>query len=384
MKERVLKAFPVVIYLIAVAFLAYVTEESIALVLLGMMPALIHLFVLLYFDPNHKENHVIVFLSPLVLSTLFLLMWKTGIDPTVTNMDGPTVAFLNVLLGYVMMLFFIRRKPKKIIRTEVKTIIKKRVKEDEEEIKKLRTSIRHYAQQLHAVQRHAKVTEAEMQPLRNAINNYQARIGADQEELRRLREMLTNYELELSTTRQDAEIHKRRTGPLKETIQKYEQRVDADSSELERLRQLVDQYAHELQLTREELGKNLRSIEDKCKAINFAIGRVYADKKGGSKTIREKLKISSDLYNRFSEMIQDDDIENKEFVLILKDIIKKLNQMEHKEKDVVKVKKARVKVDRKVGDSVLTVLDTNDNDPVNDYHAEAKAICKKLIELLNS
>ena len=39
-------------------------------------------------------------------------------------------------------------------------------------------------------------------------------------------------------------------------------------------------------------------------------------------------------------------------------------------------------VQRKFNDTVLDFLERNDNDPIKDYHAEAKLICTKLISLV--
>ncbi|HII71417.1 TPA: hypothetical protein HA265_01540, partial [Candidatus Woesearchaeota archaeon] len=105
--QKIRRVLPVLAYLLAVYFLAYTTDESIPLVLAGMMPALVNLFVLIFFDPNDKANHVIAFSAPPILGLLFIIIWNAGVSPSVTSMDGPTVAFLNVVLGYIMLVFFI-------------------------------------------------------------------------------------------------------------------------------------------------------------------------------------------------------------------------------------------------------------------------------------
>ena len=44
----------------------------------------------------------------------------------------------------------------------------------------------------------------------------------------------------------------------------------------------------------------VHSIEDKSKALNFAVGRVYNKYHGGTNEMREKLRIPADWYNEFS------------------------------------------------------------------------------------
>ena len=74
----------------------------------------------------------------------------------------------------------------------------------------------------------------------------------------------------------------------------------------------------ELEITKKNFKYNLRGIEDKCKAINFVIGRVYSDKKGGNKEVREQLKINRDLYNTFSEITANFSNDNvKDLIIIL-------------------------------------------------------------------
>ena len=63
-----------------------------------------------------------------------------------------------------------------------------------------------------------------------------------------------------------------------------------------------------LPIASKPMSVTIRGIEDKCKAINFVIGRVYSAKRGGSKEIREMIGIPKELYNEFSELVQDDDV----------------------------------------------------------------------------
>ncbi|HII71863.1 TPA: hypothetical protein HA265_03860, partial [Candidatus Woesearchaeota archaeon] len=286
--------------------------------------------------------------------------------------------------------FFIRRGEK----VKTKVIIKERpldddtqelrerIKEDTEEMSRLRDQIIRYEKALQQ-SRQASVSEEQIRPLNEMIAQYQYRMQRDAKELENLKRMLAKKQFELETTKYDAQIAEGKLQPLKETITSYQEKVDLDAQELERLRGLVHSYAHELDVTKKEVQVSLRSIEDKCKALNFVIGRVYADKRGGSPEIREKIHIPREMYNEFSEIIQHPKkAEAAKLMKVLRLILAKLEQMELEEGSVFKPKKGRIPLERQKGDPVLAVLARNDNDPVIDYHAEAKLICQKLISIM--
>ena len=117
----------------------------------------------------------------------------------------------------------------------------------------------------------------------------------------------------------------------------------------------------------------LRSIEDKCKAINFVIGRVYSTKHKGNKTIRETLKIPRELYDRFSEMEKKGLADPK----LLNQILNKLINLEHTESQAI-----GKRILSKNHEPIIQILKENDKDPVEDYHREAKEVCQALIQYL--
>lgn len=129
----------------------------------------------------------------------------------------------------------------------------------------------------------------------------------------------------------------------------------------------------------------IRGIEDKSKAINFVIGRVYSAKRGGSKEIREMIGIPKELYNAFSELVQDDEIVNpKELLSVVSEIAGRLHQLEQKESDLFELNDAKIQVERSSdgNDSVLSVLSLNDKDPIAEYHSEALEVCSQVIKYL--
>lgn len=142
----------------------------------------------------------------------------------------------------------------------------------------------------------------------------------------------------------------------------------------------------ELVINKENFNVSLRTIEDKCKAINFVIGRVYSDKRGANEVIRHKLRISSDLYNSFSEMSAEFKSEDAgKLHTILRNMHKKLTDLEFMEKDVFKIEKAKlpIKRDSNGKDRIIDVLKENDKDPIEEYHNEAKEVCSKMLTFLD-
>lgn len=162
----------------------------------------------------------------------------------------------------------------------------------------------------------------------------------------------------------------------------YNPKYIGSDKEAERLREELEKMKHEhASVTQESMQTSLRSIEDKCKAYNFVIGRVYSDKKGGSVQIREKINIPRELYNRFTELA-DDLEETSELHKILQDILHRLELAEKNEEELFTVKKTHLEMKRSPGDSVLQVMANNDKDPVRDYHAEAKEICVQILDFI--
>jgi len=380
-KDKIVRILPIISYLFAVYLLARATDESILLVMLGLSPALINLVVLQLYDPNKEENHLIAFLTPLILTAIFLIVWKFAISDAVTRMEGPVVAFINVVIGYFMTLIFIKIEKKNADEEEdiempvrVIPVQEAPAREDTDELK---AKIREYA---HALKSSAATKEAETQYLRGTLADYQARLDHDDKELEKLKRELNNYTVTLDMTSKNSEISEQRIRTLKELISRYEKKAKNDGREINRLREMISDYSHALQTSRKEIHTHLRSIEDKCKAINFVIGRVYSDKKGGSADVREKLQIPRELYNNFTELLNaKTDAQNVKLNKTLSKILIKLEQLEMTEADILPLKKGRIEIMRDAEDTVLDVLAKNDKDPIFDYHSEAKAVCQNLL-----
>jgi len=175
-------------------------------------------------------------------------------------------------------------------------------------------------------------------------------------------------------------------GEVKHQIDSLKSQLEKAHTELSETKNKLYEVKRELTVNKENFNITLRSIEDKCKAINFVIGRVYSDKKGASESVRERLRISSDLYNSFSEITADFKSEDAhKLSIVLKNIHHKLLDLELPENRVIKIGIAQLPVDRDPLGSyrVIDVLKRNDKDPVEDYHNEAKEVCSKLLVFLN-
>ncbi|MGV8150252.1 MAG: hypothetical protein ACP5NV_00845 [Candidatus Woesearchaeota archaeon] len=163
----------------------------------------------------------------------------------------------------------------------------------------------------------------------------------------------------------------------KKTLEDAHSKLDEAKEELKAAKELV--------VSKENFDITLRGIEDKCKAINFVIGRVYSDKRGASPETRDTLRIDPEWYNAFSEMTAEFQEEDKnKLIRILQNIRDKLLQLEKKEEDIIRIEIGKLPIYRKLGDTVLEVLARNDKDPIIEYHKEALEICDKTLKYLES
>jgi hypothetical protein len=129
------------------------------------------------------------------------------------------------------------------------------------------------------------------------------------------------------------------------------------------------------------------SIEDKSKALNFVIGRVYNKYHGGSKQLREKLSVKPEWYNEFSEALHNEEHPDKKRMLsILANIEKQLYFLALPEKDIMAedqlLELKNLERNPDGNERIIDVLIKNDKDPVETYFAGAKEFCLKLRDIL--
>ena len=148
---------------------------------------------------------------------------------------------------------------------------------------------------------------------------------------------------------------------------KYVPRLSSVSVNHEKEKSLAD-YAH--------------SIEDKSKALNFAIGRVYSQFHGGSEPLRSLLRIPKDWYNEFSFIgLGTDEVDFVKLNEIVAKFEVRLNVFKQSEKQVFGKKIDHLKNllrDPTGTDTIIDVLDHNDKDPVRSYYEGALDFCKKI------
>jgi hypothetical protein len=142
-----------------------------------------------------------------------------------------------------------------------------------------------------------------------------------------------------------------------------------------------------IQLDDEGLKVFVSNIEDKSKAINAAIGRVYSVKHGGTESLRKKIKIDASDYNEFSEL-KNETLEKRRRLAIelLRKIKDKLDLLLKFEKEVFD--KSEINhlsiIERLSGgeEKVLDVLIKNDKDPVQSYYHGAVIFCDDALDIL--
>lgn len=132
----------------------------------------------------------------------------------------------------------------------------------------------------------------------------------------------------------------------------------------------------------------IHSIEDKSKALNFVVGRVYNKYHGGSSEMRDKLKIPSEWYNEFSLIgFGTDHIDYDKLQEIITKFELHLKNFEKSEIDLFKTKITSLKNlirDPSGKDKVIDVLDHNDKDPVRSYYEGAVSFCAKIQEQMEN
>lgn len=138
----------------------------------------------------------------------------------------------------------------------------------------------------------------------------------------------------------------------------------------------------------ENIDRYIHTIEDKCKALNFVIGRVYRASHGGTKQLRTKIKVPSEWYNEFNSIRPEEIKEQQAFALdLLRRIQDQLGLLLKPEKDVFTEDEIHhLKViarDRHGKDRIIDVLTVNDQDPVEDYYLGAVDFCKRVIKHLD-
>lgn len=129
------------------------------------------------------------------------------------------------------------------------------------------------------------------------------------------------------------------------------------------------------------------SIEDKSKAINAAIGRVYSVRHGGTEPLRKKIKIDAAHYNEFNELKHEKPHHRKPIAIkLVRKIKERLELFQSHENEVFDKDDIesllKLKHDPLGRDKVINVLINNDKDPIKAYYEGAMNFCNDALEQL--
>jgi len=135
----------------------------------------------------------------------------------------------------------------------------------------------------------------------------------------------------------------------------------------------------------EDVKKFVSSIEDKAKAINAVIGRIYSVKHGGTEPLRKKIRIDSEDYNEINELKNQPREKRRvlaiEFLRKIKDKLDLLSKPERLVLDKSELKNL-INLTRDAGgnDKILDILIKNDKDPVKSYYDGALEFCDDALD----
>jgi len=398
-----------ILYIVTIISLAAMTESTLTAVFLGMFPTLLHaLSVFLFLSKDVREENF--WILPLVYSAALLGMWKLGINSRLSIMSGPALALVNIIVCYIINIFILKvfikaeesdREPKKelveMTSSEFEELIEdysKQIKENEKKVEELNNELSgslSYHQHQEILRKYKRQMEAEKEKLEELNKELKMNKSISR----------SDYTDLLNRYAEQKEFNK------KEIIELWGQVKDIRNTDRKEYEQIIGKYAEENMLSKKQISElhsqikkmqneiainkdnftiTLRSIEDKCKALNFAVGRVYADKRGANSNIRDKITIKREWYNKFSELTKEYKEENAPLLLeILYKINNQLEILLLPEKKVFTLKtEPRIPVKRNHSgkDPILLVLANNDKDPIMYYYEETKEITTKLIDYL--
>jgi hypothetical protein len=138
----------------------------------------------------------------------------------------------------------------------------------------------------------------------------------------------------------------------------------------------------------DEIETVIHSIEDKVKALNFVIGRVYSVYHGGSERLRNKIRIDKAWYAEFNTIDEKDAARRRAQAIVLVGKIKdRLELLQQSERSVFGEETDKLKnIDHEPSgkDKIIDVLIRNDKDPVRTYYDGALSFCSDAIKKLTA
>ena len=132
-----------------------------------------------------------------------------------------------------------------------------------------------------------------------------------------------------------------------------------------------------------DIQEYIASIEEKSKALNFAIGRTYNKYHGGTLELRKKINLKPEWYNELSEALQNEENADKlRLFMIIENIEKHLENLKKSEKEIFTETQLEnlknLDRDKQGKDKILDVLMKNDADPVELYYKGMQEFCETI------
>lgn len=391
-REEIAAATIGVAYVLFLAVFFVLTAATIDEVFIGLSPVLIQA-ILLILSLTQKWDKSVLWLTPIVLSLLFYLVWASQAVPFISKMDGQSLAVWQAILGYVLcfialLLCSLDKPPKQKHMSNHVHHHQKKTKQESPQTAQNNEQPKQPLYQSHdssSADNRTHHSSTAKQQFHQAQPHVVHDLNQEQHD-----ELVDLYD-EQSRVHQERvanlEAQLRQSAQYQQVAQSYLQQNQEYKKHIEKLEDELTLTKKRMEVNQENFSVTLREIEAKCKAINFVIGRVYADKKGGSQEIRDLLHIDRELYNQFSEIAAEytpDDAEKLSQILQI--ILNKLAIFELPEKELFSIGLAEldVKRDESGSESVIEVLSNNDNDPIVDYYTGAKEICEKILTYINA
>jgi len=376
----------ILIFALTLFFLSVSTQTNPVLVLFGLIPLLLYLFFFfITFKRDKMLNGGVLWITPLVFAFFFYMVGET-VFPFLLDMDIEVLSILNVLVAYIMNFIFIltyhaprllkeSNKPSKKPKSNSLTEHKLTDFKDTDKLSYYTTALENLQKELESYEEKHLLNEQDIKKYREILTHYNKKFEDYNNVITDLRTKLFEYEKEEKNkvSSDDLEYYKK--------IANYFHLKNEDyDKHFAKLKEELSKYKHDLKINKDNFITKIRAIEDKCKAINFVIGRVYSVKRGGNAKIREIIRIDKDLYNAFSAITDNFQPKDASKVFkILTKIMEKLSLFEMTEEEVF----SSGQILSKHNEKIIDILARNDKDPVMTYYDGAKQVCIDLMNYLS-
>lgn len=424
--EVFLQYFSLILLAFFIISLSLFFPEEITYAIIAFFPTILHIFIALI------RNRLLVWTFPLIMAIIYYAL--NLVVPFFASFDIAAVIMLNLIASYVFTSilwaigFFAKQtslystyfKRKKLSNDQVNDYqnalfdLEKRYKilQDEMNLSKLKLYMKDQelfeSEAFHGARKSelakAKKKEANLLEKIDHLNDKIIDVKRVEQKKKdsRIDKLIEHYKNELYYTKKKFQAAK--SNEMNQLANRYSKEIKKLRLELENQKNLREEvneetinYIKELEKSNSSaqlFRRNLRTIEDKCKVLNFVIGRVFSKRRGCRASVRNRIKIDSSLYNRFSELSYDLNSKNAIALLeIIKEIYSKLkiykltisefnNSLPNKDQFDVSKMVDEFAVNSNI--ALIDFLESADSDPAKDYYSELLTICANLISYIKS